>query len=270
MTSDRVQPTRPARGLRVMGVLTEHAYPLPLPEIASKCGLDTSTTHRLLQMLVKEGYVLRDDVLKRYLISPKGLFPLALYHPWNIIRRAAMPSLIGLRDDLGHTSGLVLFYVGERITVDLAQGQDEMSPVYGPWLDSPLHASGSGKVLLMDLTHKEREEILGPPPWQRYTPHTIVEPGPLHEDLDRSREAGYVIALDDYLIGSCVIAAPIRDMRGSAIGCFFVNGRSSRFPPKEIESVGAALTGYANLFSQTSPALRGLEHVLFTPRPSRG
>jgi IclR family acetate operon transcriptional repressor len=255
-----------ARGLRILEAVVEASAPMSLANIAQVSGFDTSTAHRLLQMLVKEGYIVKDDTAKKYLASPKGFFPLSLYHPLNVIRRDAEYAMMSLREEVGETVGLVFFCFGQRLLLDLVHGGDSLSPYYGTWVESPLHGSASGKVLLMSLTSEERRARLGLGPYKDSTPHTITDPAILEADLVASRERGYVVARDDAFVGLTALGASIT-AGGDAIGCFFVFGRSTNFDDAKTERTGQALSRAGELFSHGTPSLKAVCDLL-GPRPA--
>ena len=234
---------------------------MSLANIAQACGFDTSTAHRLLQVLVKEGYVVKDDTAKKYLASPKGFFPLSLYHPLNVIRRDAEHAMMSLRDEVAETVGLIFFCFGQRLLLDLVHGGDSLSPYYGTWVMSPLHGSASGKVLLMALTDEERLARLGPGPYAPHTPHTVTDPAVLEAELDASRGRGYVVARDDAFVGLTALGAPIT-ANGDAIGCFFVFGRSTNFDEAKTERTGSALSRAGALFPHGTPSLKAVSDLL--------
>src|SRR5690606_3551949 len=78
-----------ARGLAVLRALIAAPQPMLLGDVATAVKLDQSTTHRLLRSLEDAGHVIRVQGGKRYLASPKALFPLPLLHPLALFRREA-------------------------------------------------------------------------------------------------------------------------------------------------------------------------------------
>ncbi len=257
-----------ARGLRILQTAVEASSPMSLTSIAQACGFDTSTAHRLLRVLVKEGYILRDDRAKKYLASPKGFFPLSLYHPLNVVRRDAEHTMMSLRDEFGETVGLVVFCLGKRLLLDLTHGGDSLSPFYDTWVMSPLHGSASGKVLLMSLSRADRRELLGPGPYARHTPKTITDPEALEADLAASRERGYVVARDDAFEGLTVLGAPVTNNGSAVLGCLFMFGRSGIFDDRKTEAAGNALRRAAGLFSHGTPSLKAMSDLLGARPPT--
>jgi DNA-binding IclR family transcriptional regulator len=258
-----------ARGMKILDVIRNMDRPFSSTEIAHSCGFDASTTHRLLQVLHDNGYVIRDEASKRYFASPKVLFPLSVYNPLNEFRREGARTINRLRDETDQTTGFVLFCMNERILVEIAPGQNSLSPAYDTWLNSPPHASASGKVLLLSMTREERRAFLGDGPLPSYTEHTITEPEELEKDLAYWHDHGYVLAQDDYFDGLLAIGAPIWTDTGACIGCFFINALTATVPAEKVHSLGMALKASADLFSLGTPATHKIGRM-FDAKPSPG
>ncbi len=250
-----------ARARKVLEVLFDSTRPLTALEIAKRCELDPSSSHRLVQNLAACGFLLRDEESKRYLPHPQMLFPFPIYHPWELVRRDGASLVMPLRDRLSLTTGLVIFYFGSRVLLELAPGRDPLSPSYKTVLSSPLHASGSGKIFLMSHAVAERRELLGRAPFERFTPATIVDHEALNADLAAAAKRGYVVAVDDFMSGFRVVAAPI-SVDDAIIGALFCSGGTSSLPDERIDAVGDEVKRAAMLFSRATPNLRLLAELL--------
>lgn len=249
------------RARRVLEVVYEATHPLTSLEIARRCDLDPSSTHRLLQNLAASGFLLREDESKRYLPHPRMLFPFPIYHPWELVRRDASSHVRPLRDRLHVTVGFVVFYFGSRILLELAPGNDPLSPSYRTVLTSPLHASGSGKLLLMKHSAVERRKLLGPEPLEQFTPLTLLDYAAVDSNLEQAQKLGYVTAVEDYISGFRVVAAPVT-IEGTMIGCLFCSGGAMVLPDERIHEIGNEIQRAATLFSRTVPNLRLLAQML--------
>lgn len=256
------------RARRVLEVVFEASRPLSSLEIARRCDLDPSSAHRLVQNLAASGFLLREEESKRYLPHPRMLFPFPIYHPWELVRRDASSLVRPLRDRLLITTGFVVFYFGSRILLELAPGSDPLSPSYRTVLTSPLHASGSGKLLLMTHSEADRRTILGSGPFEQFTPLTLIDHASLNADLEQARKLGYATAVDDYITGFRVVAAPI-SVEGDVIGCLFCSGGSALLPDTRIAEVGQEVRRAATLFSRAAPNLRLLAQLLGTDNAVR-
>jgi transcriptional regulator of acetoin/glycerol metabolism len=75
-----------------------------------------------------------------------------------------------------------------------------------------------------------------------FTRATIVEPGPLLDELSRVRSVGYGLDLEERAEGFCCVAAPFLDTSGKLAGAIGVSTTSKAFSvvgPSLIDSVTA-------------------------------
>lgn len=249
-----------SRGLLVVEVLRNTTGYLSLSDIAAETGLDSSTVYRLLQTLTESGYAARDDVQKRYLPGPRALSPLSLFHPVTLLRREASTILQAFREETGLTTALVLFVAQERLVVDFARGKQPLSPYYDTWLKSPLHGSGSGKLLLAWLSDSEREHLLGPGPFMAQTQQTITDSKILSKHLDQVRVQGYAVARDDAFQGLTAIGVPLMYPNDAQpLGCLVVTSPSTSLPATAEKAIADKLKGASTLLLNGAPSMQSLK-----------
>jgi DNA-binding IclR family transcriptional regulator len=83
-------------------------------------------------------------------------------------------------------------------------------------------------VLLAHRPEPEREAFLARP-LPRLTPHTIVEPAALRDELTTVRARGWAEAVDEREIGVASLAAPIRDVHGEVVAAISIGAPVARF-----------------------------------------
>ena len=246
-----------SRGLHVLDVISQAPRWLSLSEIAAETGLDASTTHRLLQVLMESGHVVRDDELKRYLPGPRALSPLSLFHPLTQLRREALPVLEFLQSQIGETCAFVLFIGQERLVVDFVRGSHPLSPYYDTWLKSPLYASASGKLLLAWMPKAEKEELLGPGPYPAHTAMTITSPEDLEVELKLVEQRGYAVAREDAYESLVALGVPLTFPHETRpVGCLVVTAPSRSLRPDSEPKVSEQLRAAATLLMNGSPAMQ--------------
>lgn len=252
------------KGLKLIDLLVEAPTPLGLSELASAAGVDTSTAHRLLQVLLDRGDVVREPISRRYMPGPRALSPLGMNHPLRELGRETLPVLNSLRNSTGQTSAFVVFIGTQRLTADTACGVHPLVPYYDTWLRSPLHGSSSGKVLLASLSKEARDAVLGPGPYAAITPRTVTDPQELEVQLREISKRGFAIARDDAFVGMTAIAAPV--MYGQrVVGCLALVGRSDDMDESADEDVGKRVAEAATLLTHSAPSLRAI-HYMFSAR----
>jgi DNA-binding IclR family transcriptional regulator len=66
-------------------------------------------------------------------------------------------------------------------------------------------------------------------PLPRLTPHTIVDPARLRDELATVRARGWAEAVDEREIGVASLAAPIRDVHGDVVAAISIGAPAARF-----------------------------------------
>ena len=92
----------------------------------------------------------------------------------------------------------------------------------------PAHWSAIGKLLLAYMAPKARRRLLGRAPLESYTPHTVTDPHRLEEQMESIREQAVSIDDQEYLLGLCGSAVPIRDSGDRVVAALAVQGPQAR------------------------------------------
>lgn len=253
------------RAFAVLEALLRAGHPMRLTELVPMSGLDASGTLRLLKMMADLGYVHRDDATKTYLIGAKAAFPLGLFHPFNELRRDATELLLEIQRETAVTSALQVFLGGERILLELRHGSSRLTPFWDTTIRSALHASATGKLLLLAMPAAARRERLGPGPYERFTARTIVRPAALEADLRGVEQRGWSSAIEEAYVGMSSVAAPLRASGGRPIGAVIATGMARQLDGERLEAAARSVKRAADMLSTMSPAARALE-VLLVPK----
>lgn len=113
----------------------------------------------------------------------------------------------------------------------------------------PVHCTAIGKVLLAHADSALREQVLSAP-LPRYTPRTIILPGPLRTQLDRIAAEGVAYEYEESATGIVCVAAPVRESE-NVVAAVSVTGPSHRFrPDNHTSSVRTAADGIGVMLSR--------------------
>lgn len=251
------------RGLLLVRTVIGAPAPLTLSDLAERTDLDPSTVSRLAQILIGEGYLVRQSSGKRFCAGPRAVSLLSPYHPINVFRRETAELLQRLRDSCGETCAMTVFLGSERVIIEIAQGREALAPFYETWLRTPLHASATGKVMLSYMGPKQQRALLGPDPLPKSTQFTVSTLAELEKELLVGRTEGVIVSRDDVYAGITAIAAPIL-YANQALACLAAVGSSDRLGPSSCEKIRAKIRDAATLISNATPSLRALGHYLGT------
>lgn len=202
--------------LQIIERVVEEGRPVGVTALAQALGTTKSRIHRHLQTLVGRGYLAQQTETERYQVGPR-LVGLARMVGDNLdLVDIATPVLRDLRDALGHYSVLSLVEEdGIRVQTAInGRSLVEIGVRRGSLL--PFHASAQGKVALAYGDEILRRRILRSR-LDMLTPHTIVSPAALEQELELIRRQGWAGGPNESLLGLNALAAPVFDATGTLV-----------------------------------------------------
>ena len=144
----------------------------------------------------------------------------------------ARPYLRELAEKTGEATTLAIEVDGVAVSVDMVDTPRPFRREVAVGRIIGDTANASGKVFAAFKTGADRKEVLARP-HRQLTPRTITDPEALAKELDLV--AGQELAFDteERNVGTCAVAAPVRDQLGDAAAVISVVVPSGRFGPKE-------------------------------------
>jgi DNA-binding IclR family transcriptional regulator len=129
------------------------------------------------------------------------------------LRELALPHMEDLYEVTHENVQLAVVSDSKALYLERLRGPRSVPIVTRVAAELPLHATGVGKVLLAFAPSEFVEKVLvaGLAP---HTPHTIVDPDRLRTCLAEVRRIGYAVTHEEMTLGSCSVAAPVRDATG--------------------------------------------------------
>nr|WP_307849563.1 IclR family transcriptional regulator [Qaidamihabitans albus] len=221
---------------RVLAVLSAFAATsgasLSLTDISRRAGLSLTTTHRLVGELTEWGALERHD--RQYRIGIRVLELAASSTRGLELREIAMPYLMDLHAatkenvHLAVRAGLEIVYV-ERLHAP--GGVEILSRIGGRW---PLHATGTGLVLLAHAGYDVQEQVLSGP-LQRFTSKTICDSRTLRQALAEVKRTRVAVTDGQITPGAVAIASPVHGADGEVVSAVGVVVPSNGFAPRGTE-----------------------------------
>src|SRR5690606_18037867 len=199
-----------------------------LSELASYCELNHSTTHRLLNGLVREGMVMQDSSTRRYRLG-RLVFELGLAvrdeFDWQTL---CTPILKRVAEATGDTAFFNLRSGHESICIARCEGAYPLKAltveVGGR---RPLCVSAGGAAMLAHMAEEEVEKVMqaSAPYLKRFGPDRIHA---IERLLQESRELGYGYNSELIIPSVCAIGVAICNQAGEPIAAISVATIKSR------------------------------------------
>ena len=193
-----------------------------------------STVHRLVQVLVAQGFLQRTNGDRDYTLGPAVLTIGFEYLGSLDIVELARPVLTRLRDATGHSTHLCVLNKREIVYLSRYPGLSTTSSSIGVGTRLPAHATVIGRALLADLTPEELRKLYPANALERFTAKTPTTFAALQGLLIGDAKRGYVAADSFFEPGVTTVAASIRDKSNRVVAAVSVTALGVTIPPAEL------------------------------------
>jgi len=228
------------RAITVLEILARRGE-AGVSEVASEIDVHKSTAFRLLGALEGRGLVEQATDRGKYRLG-FGLIPLASAVSDRLdVTRQGREVCERLAAGMGETINVAVLQKHWAVNVDQARGPSTVSTHNWVGRLTPLHCTSSGKVLLAHLAPQRRAGLLAASGMERLTPRTVTSAAALETELERVREAGHAVAVEEYETGLNALAAPILDRAGEVIAAVSVSGPSYRLDESRMAELAEPL-----------------------------
>lgn len=219
-------------------------------ELARQVGLPLSTAHRLLGMLVRDGYARFDPGTRRYTLGLR-VFQLAqsVAHANGfvaVVRKELEQLALTTRE-----AALLAVLDGEKLLyVYSIEGPQQVRVVGDPGRHGPLHCTSLGKVLIAFAPDHVREHLTRTVPLHECGPNTITDREQFIAEITRVRSRGYALADQEHEAGIRAVSVPVFGTRDG------VAALSTAAPAYRMS--GAALEAVVPTLNEAARALAAL------------
>ncbi len=234
-TGETVQSV--VRALMLLELMAKENGPISLSELAQKAGLKMTTVHRLLTTMMYKGFVEQDSVTLRYRLGVKtfeiGNAALMI----NDLRTIVRPFLKELSEQINETINLAVLDGPEVVYIDQIESTNIVIVKMFARVGSrgPAYCTGTGKVLLADLSTEELRKRLSNVDFIKFTEYTVTDIEKLIDTLNKIKKNGYALDFSERDEGVTCIAAPIRNFEGRVQAAISVSAPVQRMPEERIK-----------------------------------
>ncbi|MBX6353873.1 MAG: IclR family transcriptional regulator [Thermoflavifilum sp.] len=221
----------------LLEVVSDYPEGISVTELAEQVGMYKSTAHRLLNTLMRRGFIEQDRRTGRYKLG-YTLLDLGMKLLSSIdLRREALPFLRELAIESNEVVHLALLDQGEMVYIEKVESSNTVRMHSRVGKRVPAHATGLGKVILAYLPRAETLALLDRYGLSPLTDRTITDRQAFLQCLEEVRRLGYAVDVEENEIGICCVAAPIFDHTGRVVAACSVSGPSLRMTPERMEAL---------------------------------
>lgn len=231
------------KGLQLLEALAECEGSRGISELAHELSLTKSNVHRLLQTLIRCGYVSREVSTERYVLSSKLWQVARRGRPHDALRRLVRPILRALVEE---TAESVLFCVienDELIPIDQVETHYPVRVFFSVGQAFPIdRVIMMGKAftalqLIALASRPQMEARLAFRKVQKQLQKSASFVDQQMAQLDEIRKNGFATSLGEWVSGANAVAVPINGSAGTLVGVLSCFGPADRLPESRLRKI---------------------------------
>ncbi|TCF96700.1 IclR family transcriptional regulator [Paraburkholderia strydomiana] len=237
------------RSLQAIELLAREARWMRMSDIAAELELEKGPAHRVLAQLCEQGWAEQDEQTSQYRLTLKlSLLGQRYLHGLGL-PGLVQPILDGVAAQCRELVRLTVVNEGTLAWLASSQGAAP-GLMYSPSMDKPLvlHATANGKVWLATMSNDEAIECalrggLGKGAASgACAPKAISSVEQLIPELERTRQRGYGLVVEEAEPGVVALAVPVRSLTdGAVVGTMSIAGPVMRVQPERYDAFYALL-----------------------------
>ena len=197
--------------------------------------------------LQKTGHLIGDPVTGRYRLGPAMLASIYLADSFAQLVTVAHPTSKRMKET-GELAALAVEVDGVAVCADLVASARPLVIEIAMGMILADHATAHGKLLVAMMPDAQRARIVAKPHVQ-LRPATITDPVALAAEFEKIRDDELAFDIEEHDIGTCAVAAPVRNQMGDVIASLGVVVPTGRFGPGAREACVTAVRSSAATLS---------------------
>lgn len=222
---------------------------LGVSEISRIVGFNKSIVYRILFSLTQKGYIIQNKSNKKYFLGLK------LFQLGNIalkkmnVRFLALPIMEKIVVETQESVYLYLLNQDKRICIEKIESPHDIRFILNLGETLPLYCEAAGKSILAFLPSSLIEKVIKDSKLIPLGPNTITDPNKLKEELLKIRKEGYALSIEERVVDSFSVAAPIFNHEGRVVSSLSVAGPLGRFSNEKFENIKKIVLFYTKKLS---------------------
>ena len=234
------------RALVILKALAAAEGGLTLSEIAEATDQAPATVYRVLSTFAGHGMVETQAARQLWFVGPEAFRIGSAFIGRSGLVEHARRVMRELMSETGETANLAVADGAQVIFLSQVETHHPIRAFFRPGTRGPIHAAGIGKALLACYPAEELDRLLGPGPFEVYTPRTLSDRAALEADLAAIRARGWAMDDEERTLGMRCVAAPIFNEFREAVAGISISGPTVRVTPERAEAIGAQVRAAAD------------------------
>lgn len=220
------------RTLNALMVLSRYPEGISVNELSGIMGLPASTTHRVLNSLKENNFVIQDEKSKMYRLSYKVLTLTNNMNRNNMLVAHAHQKMMDLSEKIRRTIVLAVREGDKMVYADVINYGNEVF-VLNKGHSVPVFRSSTGRAAAAFLPENELENVIRATDFSTGN-RFVNDEESFRRVLEQVRACGYAVIDEELQSGVQGVSVPLRDGEGRVIAALaFATYKKERAPQQE-------------------------------------
>lgn len=228
---------------RILKLLGSSEDGFKVADIARRLRIPITTTLRIMTTLHLEGLVRKNGT--HYELGPVLIQLGNASLAGTEIRTTALPVLERLTAKVAETAHLAIPCDNRSLIVAVQDSPHPLRAASRPGFLAELYCSSTGKTFLAFLHYARLDELIGPAPLAKRTPHTLTTLPEIRREIEATCKRGYSLDDEEFHAGVRCLAAPVYNSDGTVAAAIGITAACVRFPRERIPEMAASVKAAA-------------------------
>lgn len=244
------------KGLALLAALAGGEGPRGISDLADQLSLTKSNVHRLLQTLMSCGFVAREAVTGRYLLSSKLWRIAQRSRPFDALRQTVRPVLRRLVEEIGESVLFAVVQEDEMIPIDQVETTNLLRVYFTigqPFPIDQVVLSGKCLTALQVVALAGRSEVEARRAATKVQKQLQKGAAFAEGELARiagAQKSGFAVSLGEWVSGANAVAVPVKDASELVFGVLSCFGPADRLPETRLRQIQKTLAAAAQELSR--------------------
>ncbi|AEF80428.1 IclR family transcriptional regulator [Leadbettera azotonutricia] len=238
-TSEGIKKNQSLRkALQILEGMTKIQTPARLQDIAKSLKMPQSTLLRFLNTFIDFDYMEQDPATSCYYLTLK-LADLGLRTQENFPFQSSLTKYVKqAAHTFNESASLCIEKDMQMLYIATEEGPGRMlQTLHRIGHIAPMHATGVGKLHLLNYSEAQLGELEKKRGLQKYTAHTITTLEALKKEITWIRKAGYAFDNEECEVGVKCIAVPVKNFQNQVVAGISVSAPITRLDKEKTEAI---------------------------------
>lgn len=226
-----------SKALKIIETMSEMECPVKLIDLSRKLQMAPSTVLRFLNSLIEDSYVAQEPSTSSYYLTLKIASigkRCENKYPFQKILQKYVDLIV---ENFNESASLciennmkVLYIATKEGPSHLLQTLSRIGRI------APMHATGTGKLLLLNYSDSELENFVQKQGLTEFTDYTLTSLESLKQELQTIKAQGYALDNEECEVGVRCLAVPVKDFTGRIVAALSVSAPITRLDMNRIQN----------------------------------